>query len=85
MMADCYTEPGPEGEPNRNDAFGKKCYKGLEMLRVAFDAQEQKRALDAENAKMPGPLELADKISVRGPLRLKPSTRRDFRRGFILN
>lgn len=74
-MACVFTEHGPEGEPNRNEAFGQKCYKGLEMLKAAYAVQEEERARDAENAKNPGPLVLNDTINVRGPLRLKPATR----------
>ncbi len=71
MMAECYTEPGPEGEPNRNDAFGKQCYRGLDMLRAARQKQEEKRAADEELKKQVGPLVLTDRISVKGPLKLK--------------
>jgi hypothetical protein len=78
MMADCYTEPGPEGEPNRNDAFGKQCYKGLDMLKAARAKQDDKRAADEELKKQVGPLVLTDKINVKGPLKLKGARREGF-------
>ncbi|TAL37435.1 MAG: ankyrin repeat domain-containing protein [Alphaproteobacteria bacterium] len=74
-MAIVYGEPGPEGEPSPTEDYSQKLYRGLEMLKSIRKAQEEKRAVDAENAKIPGPLVLADNISVRKPLKLKLSSR----------
>jgi hypothetical protein len=73
MMSEVYTEPGPEGEPHPCEAFGKQCCAGLDMLKAAREKQEIKRAEDEELKKQVGPLVLTDAISVRGPLRFRPS------------
>ncbi|MEZ0223242.1 MAG: hypothetical protein ACAH83_01715 [Alphaproteobacteria bacterium] len=70
-MACYYGEPGPEGEPSPTEVLAEKLYRGSEMLKAAFKVQEEKRVIDAENAKIPGPLVLADNLTVKGPLRLK--------------
>jgi hypothetical protein len=77
-MAYYYSEPPPEGGPSMTPELEKRYFKAWDMLKAAHAAQEEKRALDAETAKMPGPLVLGDNLSVRGPLKLKAPARREF-------
>lgn len=77
-MAICYGEPGPEGERSATQTYAERLGRGLEMLKAAKAQQDAKRAEDEELKKQMGPLVLTDKISVRGPLKLKPSARRGF-------
>jgi hypothetical protein len=74
-MAIVYGEPGPEGEPSPTEDYSQKLYRGLEMLKAARKAQDEKRAADEALKKQLGPLVLTDNISVRGPLKLKPASR----------
>lgn len=77
-MAVFYGEPGPEGEPSPTEDHARQLGRGAEMLKAARKAQEEKRVIDAENAKIPGPLVLNEKLSVRRPLKLNLPARREF-------